>query len=196
MPTLLALHAHALSLQQHNDSVVPLGEQFFRLPLDRAYSDKVLRLHSPNKELEALYSLLRYEAARKHRTQPSLAKARNTHWRLIGCLLNKDLERFARLLLAHYTMPQDKKRLPKYYRQALYLYGRKSMDPIYDYDDVNTEAHFADFVAYRQKIRHQLHNNMGKKTSVEQQRDLRTAERNEMQKVYGETYWFYYDYCQ
>lgn len=108
----------------------------------------------------------------------SLATKAVGDYRLCGCLLDKQLDTFVRLLPKYYseddTLVADN--LPKHYREALTLYGHLRANPVLVYHNPVLEEDYADF----QKL--------GRRYKKPTERHLRVFDR------YHGTYWYYYFY--
>ncbi len=94
-------------------------------------------------------------------------------WLLCACLLDRDLNAFARYLAKYYPIDDH---LPKHYKEALLLYQHRSSNHAIAYRDTVKEADFEDFQKMEQKYA--------------DSRTRYTALRDK----YGDTYWFYYLY--
>lgn len=108
----------------------------------------------------------------------SLATKAVGDYRLCGCLIDKRIDNFVRLLPRYYnvgdTLVVD--RLPKHYREALTLYRHLRANPVLVYQNNVLEEDYADF----QKL--------GKRYKKTSERHLRVFDR------YHGTYWYYYFY--
>lgn len=87
-------------------------------------------------------------------------------------LLNKNLDAFARELVRQDSTLNN---LPRHYREALVLYNRVKSNPVVNYNDSVLSADFADF------------NDLIRKTKKQERI-------KKVQKVYGNTYWYYYKF--
>lgn len=93
---------------------------------------------------------------------------------LCGCLLDKDLDSFVRMVMRKYNITSPS--LPKYYKEALTLYTHIKSTPAIVYHNEVLDADYADF-----------------QTLEKQHKDA--AERaSYVRDTYGDTYWFYYFY--
>lgn len=94
-------------------------------------------------------------------------------YRLCGCLVDRDLDTFARLLPKYYTVNDS---LPRHYREALVLYTHQRTHPALVYHDNVMDTDFADF----QKLEDAYPEGNARKLAVYEQ--------------YFGTYWWYYLY--
>lgn len=140
-----------------------LGDHLFEYPLVGGSSAMV-----PNGEsVQTL--LLSPKAVRDQ----SLRQRSRADYLLCGLLLDRKLDRFAQTLPRCYRLDN---RLPKHYREALYLYTHiRSHPSVVLHDNVMD----ADFSGYQDII----HNTPDK-----------TVRKNLLHDSYGKTYWFYYQY--
>lgn len=92
---------------------------------------------------------------------------------LCGCLLDRKIDAFARLLPYYY--PIDSK-LPRHYREALTLYAHLRSKPVVEYHDDVMDTDYADF------------------KKLERKDTNPNARRLAVYKQYGKTYWWYYGY--
>ena len=90
---------------------------------------------------------------------------------LTACLLDKNLNQFALIVRKLYA---DIRSLPKHYREALILYTHLRSNPIIIYKDDVLDADFKDFQELDKKF------------------SDKNMQRNAVQQVYGNTYWYYY----
>lgn len=94
-------------------------------------------------------------------------------YRLCGCLVDKDLDTFVKLLPRYYTVNDS---LPRHYREALVLYTHQRAHPALVYHDSVMDTDFADF----QKLEDSYPEGNARKLAVYEQ--------------YFGTYWWYYLY--
>jgi hypothetical protein len=92
---------------------------------------------------------------------------------LCGCLIDRDIDAFARLLPQFYTVDDS---LPRHYREALTLYTHQSSLPVVVYHDAVMDQDWEDL----QKLR--------KEYASPNERKGKVAER------YRGSYWYYYLY--
>ena len=90
---------------------------------------------------------------------------------LTACLLDKNLNQFALIVRQLYA---DIHSLPKHYREALILYTHLRSNPVIIYKDDVLDADFKDFQELDKKF------------------SDKNMQRNAVQQVYGNTYWYYY----
>jgi len=90
---------------------------------------------------------------------------------LTACLLDKNLNQFALIVRQLYA---DIRSLPKHYREALILYTHLRSNPVIIYKDDVLDADFKDFQELDKKF------------------SDKNMQRNAVQQVYGNTYWYYY----
>ena len=90
---------------------------------------------------------------------------------LTACLLDKNLNQFALIVRKLYA---DIRSLPKHYREALILYTHLRSNPVIIYKDDVLDADFKDFQELDKKF------------------SDKNMQRNAVQQVYGNTYWYYY----
>ena len=90
---------------------------------------------------------------------------------LTACLLDKNLNQFALIVRQLYA---DICSLPKHYREALILYTHLRSNPVIIYKDDVLDADFKDFQELDKKF------------------SDKNMQRNAVQQVYGNTYWYYY----
>ena len=90
---------------------------------------------------------------------------------LTACLLDKNLNQFALIVRKLYA---DIRSLPKHYREVLILYTHLRSNPIIIYKDDVLDADFKDFQELDKKF------------------SDKNMQRNAVQQVYGNTYWYYY----
>lgn len=93
---------------------------------------------------------------------------------LCGCLLDKDLDSFVRMVMRKYNITSPS--LPKYYKEALTLYTHIKSTPAIVYHNEVLDADYADFQALERQ-----HKDSAERASY-------------VRDTYGDTYWFYYFY--
>lgn len=93
---------------------------------------------------------------------------------LCGCLLDKDLDSFVRMVMRKYNITSPS--LPKYYKEALTLYTHIKSTPAIVYHNEVLDADYADF------------------QTLEKQHKDSTERASYVRDTYGDTYWFYYFY--
>ena len=93
---------------------------------------------------------------------------------LCAYLLDKRLDDFVRTIPQYYTIDN---KLPKHYREALLLYSHTHAKPAIEYHDNVMEADYQDYV----KLEKQYSNGITRK--------------NKLKEVFGNTYWYYYQYA-
>jgi len=98
-----------------------------------------------------------------------------TDYQLCRALLDKDIDRFAQLALAH-RLVNDSTKLPRHYAEALTLYTHLRSNPLIVYKNNVRETDYNDF----QKV--------DRETADERER------KNRLHDVFGNTYWYYYQY--
>ena len=92
---------------------------------------------------------------------------------LCGCLIDRDLERFAELLPQYYAVTDS---LPRYYREALILYNHQHSQPRIIYHDSVLDTDYADL------------------QQLERAHPKGRARQMAVFSHYEDTYWYYYDY--
>ena len=110
-----------------------------------------------------------HQAAKRRPSSPA-----HDYW-LCALLLDKDLNTFAAELPQFYNV-SDSVVLPRYYAEAMILYGRTCQKPTIVYTDPNVTANYLDFKEKEQKTQSEA------------------ARRNILWRDYGNTYWWYYFY--
>lgn len=98
-------------------------------------------------------------------------RAAAADYRLCGCLLDKKLDKFARMLAKYHTVDST---LPKHYREALVLYVHTRTNPCLAFRNSVAEADFQDF------------------SRMENEAAGSVERLNRLRDVYGNTYWHYY----
>lgn len=93
---------------------------------------------------------------------------------LCAYLLDKRLDDFARTISKYYTIDN---KLPKHYREALLQYTHTHTTPVIEYHDNVMEADYQDYA----KLEKQYSNGITRK--------------NNLKEVFGNTYWYYYQYA-
>lgn len=93
---------------------------------------------------------------------------------LCAYLLDKRLDDFVRTISRYYTIDN---KLPKHYREALLLYTHTHTTPVIEYHDNVMEADYQDYA----KLEKQYSNGITRK--------------NKLKEVFGNTYWYYYQYA-
>lgn len=93
---------------------------------------------------------------------------------LCAYLLDKRLDDFARTISKYYTIDN---KLPKHYREALLQYTHTHTTPVIEYHDNVMEADYQDYA----KLEKQYSNGITRK--------------NKLKEVFGNTYWYYYQYA-
>ncbi len=180
-PRLTALRAYALSR-----TGTSLGDKLFEYPLPTGGAE--ILLLRPADTLSTLFSpdslshLLRLRprangAARpyfEHAAQRSPDSAARDYW-LCALLLDKDIDGFARELPKYYPV-NDSTRLPLYYAQAITLYQRLRTRPSILWRHEAVRANYHDFQETGRKYRNP------------------TERSNQLRRIYGDTYWWYYFY--
>lgn len=177
--SLSAMRAYALSRMER------LGEHLFEYPQpygsegllpadgDTIYSQKwtdSLYVHlggKPGKTIKRAKDFFRLLSVR-----PS-ATSSVKDYLLCAYLLDGDLDVFVRVLPLYYPINEH---LPRYYKEALVLYGRMHINPAIVFHDPVTEENLNDFQDLESKY----------KTEIERENNCRT--------MYGTTYWWYYFY--
>ena len=92
---------------------------------------------------------------------------------LCGYLLDRRIDVFAANVFRYYPNNNE---LPKHYREALILYMHQRTNPVVVYSNNLMETDYQDFQDLENKYKNR-------------------AERiNALRSVYGNTYWFYYNY--
>ena len=92
---------------------------------------------------------------------------------LCAYLLDGDLDSFVKILPVYYQIDEN---LPRYYKEALVLYGRMHINPSVVFHDSVIEENFGDF----QKL--------------ESQHKIEIERANYCRTMFGTTYWWYYFY--
>ena len=90
-------------------------------------------------------------------------------------LLDKKLDQFVAALCKHYDVKTAK--LPTHYKEALTLYIHRRSKPVIEYHDNVVDTDFQDY----QQLEHKYAN----------KQEMQNAIRD----TYGNTYWYYFDYC-
>ena len=176
---LSAIRAYALSREG------VLGERLFEYPQlqgsegllpesgDTIYSQKwtdSLYVHlgaRPGKSIKYAKDFFRLLSARPCAT--SVVK----DYLLCAYLLDGDLDSFVKILPVYYQIDEN---LPRYYKEALVLYGRMHINPSVVFHDSVIEENFGDF----QKL--------------ESQHKIEIERANYCRTMFGTTYWWYYFY--
>lgn len=96
-------------------------------------------------------------------------------YKLCALLLDKKLDQFVVALCKHYDVKTAK--LPTHYKEALTLYIHRRSKPVIEYHDNVVDTDFQDY----QQMEHKYTN----------RQEMQTAIRD----TYGNTYWYYFDYC-
>ena len=96
-------------------------------------------------------------------------------YQLCALLLDKKLDQFVSVVGHFYDLRSPK--LPTHYKQALTLYTHRRSKTLLEYHENVMDTDFEDY----QKMEHKFAN------PVERQ--------NALHDTYGNTYWYYYDYC-
>lgn len=91
---------------------------------------------------------------------------------LCGLLIDRDLDKFARQLKHFYP---DMINLPRHYREAITLYNHLRSQPVVEFHDPVLEEDFRNYQELKRKY------------------PLVTERRYRLLKVYGHSYWFYYE---
>lgn len=176
---LLALRAFALS-QLETTETVPIAEHFFAYPLPSNANSRSLRLDSSASTIAPFFSRLK---AHRDSLSPRRQHQQDRHLMLLGLLLDRKLNDFARSLPPFYTRLNAPEKIPTIYREAIFLHTRLTSHPFVTFHDPNTAANYRDFLDLRQNLRQQYPGNTSSAAA---------ARRNMMRKTYGDTYWFYY----
>lgn len=92
---------------------------------------------------------------------------------LCAYLLDKNLDAFVQMLPGYYVVDES---LPLYYKEALVLYNRLHTKPELIYKDPVVETNLNDFLHYEKRFKNP------------QERA------NQCKRMYGNTYWWYYNY--
>lgn len=103
-----------------------------------------------------------------------LRYVRPMDYQLCGLLLDKNLDKFVVLVQKQYNLGSDS--VPKHYKEALILYAHRRSVPKVIYKNSVMEADFQDFQTLERKSANAMERN--------------TALRD----MYGNTYWYYYQY--
>jgi len=179
--SLTMLRVYALSRQDL------LGEKLFRYPLSgrsRALlpDGKDIRcLLLSNTDIFEYLGLKTVSGSKPMDALRSLAPEMLVHkpvrdYILCGCLLDKDLEGFVRMLIK--CGIKDFSSLPRHYREALILYCHTRSAHLVTYHNATMDADYADMQALEQK--HAL---------------SQTKRHAFVRDTYGNTYWYYYFYA-
>lgn len=97
-------------------------------------------------------------------------------YKLCALLLDKKLDEFVVALSHEYNIHSAK--LPLHYKEALLLYNHRRSKPIVEYHDNVMDADFQDYQALEHKSANPVEN------------------KSALCDTYGNTYWYYYDYCK
>lgn len=92
---------------------------------------------------------------------------------LSSLLLDRKLDRFASEVTAYYPLNDS---LPRHYREALVLYKRIRTSPVCVLHDESLEENYNDYL------------------EMSRAQEPAEARRNALQRAFGRTYWFYYNY--
>ncbi len=103
--------------------------------------------------------------------------SRTIDYLLCGYLMDKKLDLFAREIVKYYRV-NDSIALPKHYREALLLYTHLRSNPRIIYTNNVMNADFQDY----QKL----------ENSIADWRERKNA----LYETYGNTYWYYYQFCR
>lgn len=182
-PTLLALRALALSQLQTTPDHSPLAERFFDYPLPPKTQAEMLHLDTAAATIAPFYAHIQQTVA-----EPPLrevADAQALHLQLISLLLERKLIAFAHAIPAQWRSSQHLEEMPSCYREALVLYQRQSMQPLFSYSDPATEALHRDFSEARKKLQ---------ATQPQPSPKAAIIEANALRSDYGQTYWHYFYY--
>lgn len=102
----------------------------------------------------------------------SLAQ-RGGDYALCACLIDKQLDRFVRLLPKYYPTTEN---LPRHYREALVLYNHLRANPVIVYHDEVMDTDYRDM------------------KTLERQYSKRSARQMAVFQQYEKTYWYYFGY--
>lgn len=102
----------------------------------------------------------------------SLAQ-RGGDYALCACLIDKQLDRFVRLLPKYYPTTEN---LPRHYREALVLYNHLRANPVIVYHDEVMDTDYRDM------------------KTLERQHSKRSARQMAVFQQYEKTYWYYFGY--
>lgn len=136
-----------------------LGEKLFTYPL-------VGRGEAMSANGKSVRTLMWKDRGRRHTADYALAK----------CLLNKDLDGFAKRVGKYYRT--DSAYVPTHFREALVLYTHTRGNPLLVYHDNVMDADFQDYQALANSHADPV------------------VRANALRDTYGNTYWYYYQYAQ
>lgn len=182
-PTLLALRALALSRLQTTLDHSPLAERFFDYPLPPKTQAEMLQLDTAAASIAPFYTRIQQTAAEPPTRE--VADAQALHLQLISLLLDRKLIAFAHAIPVQWRSSEHLDAMPSCYREALVLYQRQSMQPLFSYSDPATEALYRDFSEARKKLQATLPQHSPKAV---------ITEANALRSDYGQTYWHYFYY--
>ena len=179
-PQLVALRTFALLHAKQDQDGRMLAEHFFDYPLPLNASSQLLRLDSLAPTIAPFYPRLREV---QQRATPEQMRRNDQHLRLLGLLLDRRLDAFARQLPEVWPVRASVDSLPSAYREALLIYQRQSASPAFAYVDPVKEALLDDFFKARDEVRAQM--------PATRQKQF---EANALFADHSNTYWYYYYY--
>lgn len=97
-------------------------------------------------------------------------------YQLCGYLMDKDLDKFVEAIQKSYKV--DSVSLPKHYQEALILYTHRRLHPKVIYKNAVMEADFQDYQSLERKYSNEMEKNAA------------------LRDMYGNTYWYYYQYAK
>lgn len=138
-----------------------LGESFFHYPVTGG-SEVLLPNGTTTKTLMLNEKIIRAFSQKKGRTD----------YLLMGYLLDRDLDGFARNVGKYYDV--DSTAIPRHYREALVLYTHQKSNRVLTYRDEVLDADYEDMKALEKKF------------------PDRAQRATAVRDTYGNTYWYYY----
>lgn len=163
---LLGEHLFEYPLQGESAAMMPNGKSVKWLTLNAKTLDTLFVVPTSHDEYITLSGLEKW--AEEHKlTKPAY------DYLLCGYLLDRRIDVFAANVFRYYPNNNE---LPKHYREALTLYMHQRTNPVVVYSNNLMETDYQDFQDLENKYKNR-------------------AERiNALRSVYGNTYWFYYNY--
>ena len=163
---LLGDHLFEYPLQGKSAAMMPNGKSVKWLTLNAKTLDTLFVVPTSHDEYITLSGLEKW--AEEHKlTKPAY------DYLLCGYLLDRRIDVFAANVFRYYPNNNE---LPKHYREALTLYMHQRTNPVVVYSNNLMETDYQDFQDLENKYKN------------------RTERINALRSVYGNTYWFYYNY--
>ncbi len=163
---LLGDHLFEYPLQGKSAAMMPNGKSVKWLTLNAKTLDTLFVVPTSHDEYITLNGLEKW--AEEHKlTKPAY------DYLLCGYLLDRRIDVFAANVFRYYPNNNE---LPKHYREALTLYMHQRTNPVVVYSNNLMETDYQDFQDLENKYKN------------------RTERINALRSVYGNTYWYYYNY--